>query len=113
MKVDKPWGFYETLVDLPEYKVKRLVVRQSQQISLQLHHSRSEYWTVVKGSGVVQIGSQVLRANIGSSFFIPVDVKHRLTASSLEDIEIVEVQLGVLGSCQEEDIVRFEDKYGR
>jgi mannose-6-phosphate isomerase-like protein (cupin superfamily) len=113
MKFDKPWGFYETLVDLPKYKVKHLVVYNGQQISLQLHHSRSEYWIVVKGSGTVQIGNQQLPANVGDSFLIPVNAKHRLTASDSEDIEIIEVQLGVLGPCQEEDIVRFEDKYGR
>lgn len=106
----RPWGYYENLLEEDSYKVKRIVVNPNQQLSLQYHHHRSEYWTVVNGSGRVVIGESVYDANISDAFRIDINQKHRL--SSYETgITIIEVQLG--SKCTEEDIVRLEDDYQR
>jgi len=93
------------------YKVKRLVVNPKQKLSLQLHHKRSEHWTVVQGEAIVTIADkkQVLRAN--ESIYISMMTKHRLENVTDKPVIIVEVQVGsYLG---EDDIERFDDKYGR
>lgn len=109
-KFERPWGHYENLLDEEFYKVKRLVVKPNQQLSLQYHHHRSEYWTVVKGGGFVTIEDQVYSAKVHSTFTIECGQKHRLRADE-NGITIIEVQLG--SQCIEEDIVRIEDDYQR
>ena len=106
----RPWGYYENLLDSRGYKVKRIVVNPDQQLSLQYHHQRSEYWTCVEGEGYVTIGEQVFQATAGKSYIIPLRERHRLRGGA-SGITIIEVQLG--DQCIEEDIVRLSDDYDR
>lgn len=107
----RPWGSYEVLEDQPTFKVKRLVVKPGQVLSLQLHHRRSEHWTVVSGTAKVTIGEEEKLLKRNESAEIPVETKHRLENPTDEDLVLIEVQCGdYLG---EDDIVRFEDVYGR
>jgi len=109
-KFERPWGYYENLLEEQFYKVKRLVVNPNQQLSLQYHHYRTEYWTVVDGSGKVTIENHIYDAGIRSSFRIGIRQTHRLSAGE-NGITIVEVQLG--SNCSEDDIVRLKDDYQR
>lgn len=109
--VERPWGSYTTLDENDGYKVKCIRVKPGASLSLQLHHSRSEHWVVVRGEAVIQIGDQRIKAGPGEHRFIPCGEKHRLTNRGSDDLVLIEVQRGTyLG---EDDIVRFEDVYGR
>ncbi len=110
-KVFRPWGWYDS-IDLGErFKVKRIQVKPGASLSLQMHHHRAEHWIVVKGIAEVRIGDHVLTLIENQSTFIPQGQTHRLSNPSTEPLEIIEVQSGTyLG---EDDIVRFEDSYGR
>lgn len=109
--VHRPWGSYTVLEDADDCKVKRLVVKPGQVLSLQLHHRRSEHWTVIRGRAKVRIGDQesVLQAN--QSAWIPVATLHRLENPGSDDLHLIEVQTG--DYFGEDDIERFEDVYGR
>ena len=110
-KVYRPWGYYDSIDEAPGFKVKRIVVNPGQQLSLQLHHHRAEHWVVTQGVGVVQIGDAIKTLQTNQSVFIPMGVKHRLSNKTNKPLCIVEVQTGnYLG---EDDIVRFDDIYGR
>lgn len=109
--VRRPWGSYSVLVEADSFKVKRIVVQPGQALSLQLHVHRYEHWIVVSGEALVENGSKqgMLRAN--QSTFIPAGQKHRLSNQGDTELVLIEVQCGTyLG---EDDIVRFEDNYGR
>jgi mannose-1-phosphate guanylyltransferase len=109
--VHRPWGSYTTLLESEGFKIKRIVVKPGQALSLQFHHHRAEHWVVVRGQALVQVGDEVLPTKVGQSRYIPVGEKHRLTNPGTEDVEIIEVQCGTyLG---EDDIVRLVDNYGR
>ena len=109
MLVHRPWGTYETLLDDDNYKVKRIIILPQQQISLQYHNDREEHWTIVSGSGTVRV-DDTFKAVLGSRFFINKRQIHRATADKDSHLVFVEVQLG---DCNENDIVRLEDQYGR
>lgn len=108
----KPWGFYKTTVLNDYYQAKVISVRPGGQLSLQSHDHREEYWIVVHGAGTVQLDGSVLSLICGSTVFIPKGCKHRLTNTDPEEnLIITEVQIGEhLG---EDDIIRYEDAYGR
>ena len=108
----RPWGFYKTTVLNDYYQSKVISVKPGQQLSLQSHNHREEHWIVAHGKGIVQIEQSEIRIESGSSLFIPKGAKHRLTnTDSKENLIITEVQIGdYLG---EDDIVRYEDNYGR
>ncbi len=109
--VMRPWGAYTVLEEGAGFKIKRIVVKPGASLSLQMHHHRSEHWVVVSGTAEVMNGEQtmVLRAN--QSTYIPAGYKHRLANLGDTDLSLIEVQCGhYLG---EDDIVRFEDIYGR
>ena len=110
-RVHRPWGSYET-IDLGErYQVKRITVNCGAALSLQLHHHRAEHWIVVKGTAQVTRGDDVFLVTENQSTYIPLGVKHRLENKGSMPLEMIEVQSGsYLG---EDDIVRFEDVYGR
>ena len=109
--VYRPWGSYECLSSRPGFQVKHLIVNAGASISLQLHHKRAEYWTVLKGVALVTCDSKEFQLQPNESTYIPVGSKHRLTNASNEPVEVIEVQIGeYLG---EDDIVRFEDRYNR
>lgn len=108
----RPWGFYKTTVYNKYFQSKVISVMPGEKLSLQSHARREEYWIVVHGVGVAQIGESKIDIKCGSSLFIPKGCKHRLSnISKTDSLIITEVQLGeYLG---EDDIIRYEDMYGR
>lgn len=110
-QVYRPWGSYENIVIAPRFQAKRIIVNPEASLSLQLHHHRAEHWIVVKGCAEVTRGEDVFQLNEDESTYIPIGMKHRLTNPGIIPLEIIEVQTGsYLG---EDDIVRFDDSYGR
>ena len=110
-KVSRPWGWYDSVEEGERFKVKRIQVNPGASLSLQMHHHRAEHWIVVKGTAEVTNGDQVITLTENQSTYIPQGQTHRLVNPSKETLEIIEVQSGdYLG---EDDIVRFEDNYGR
>jgi mannose-6-phosphate isomerase len=106
-----PWGRFEVLSEAPDHKVKKIVVEPNGCLSLQLHHMRSEHWFIVAGLGVAIVDGKKKSLRAGSSLDIPKKAKHRIQNSSGENLIIIEVQTGEY--CGDDDIERFEDKYGR
>jgi mannose-1-phosphate guanylyltransferase/mannose-6-phosphate isomerase len=110
-KVYRPWGNYEVIDRADCFQVKRITVKPGASLSLQMHHHRSEHWIIVRGVATVTRGEDVFIINENESTYIPLGVKHRLANHGTENLELIEVQSGsYLG---EDDIVRFEDAYGR
>ncbi|MDR9172793.1 Alginate biosynthesis protein AlgA [Burkholderia multivorans] len=109
--VHRPWGTYTVLEEGDRFKMKRIVVKPGASLSLQMHHHRSEHWIVVRGCADVVNGEQVISLQPNESTYIPAGHKHRLINPGVVDLVLIEVQCGeYLG---EDDIVRFEDVYGR
>jgi len=109
--VHRPWGTYTVLEEKRNYKVKEIVVYPGKRLSLQKHAHRSEYWVVVQGEAIIQVGDSEYQKKVGESIFIPAGEKHRLTNRSKEPVVIIETQTGsYLG---EDDIVRIEDDFNR
>jgi len=109
--VHRPWGTYTTVEEGERFKIKRIVVKPGASLSLQMHHHRSEHWIVVSGVALVLNGDSELMLNSNESTFIPAGHKHRLANPGVIDLVLIEVQSGdYLG---EDDIVRFDDVYGR
>jgi len=107
----RPWGTYTVLEEGPQFKIKRIEVKPGASLSLQMHQHRSEHWVVVSGKANIVNGEQELSINTNESTYIPAGHKHRLENPGTEALVIIEVQSGsYLG---EDDIVRFEDIYGR
>lgn len=110
-KVHRPWGWYDNVDEGESFKVKRIQVNPGASLSLQMHHHRAEHWVVVRGIAEITNGDQVFRLTRNQSTYIPVGAIHRLCNPESTPLEIIEVQSGdYLG---EDDIVRFEDEYGR
>lgn len=110
-KVFRPWGHYESIGDGARYQVKRIVVTPGQVLSLQKHFHRAEHWVVVQGTAVVTRDSEEILLRENESVYLPLGVVHRLSNPGKIPLELIEVQVGsYLG---EDDIVRFEDVYGR
>jgi mannose-1-phosphate guanylyltransferase/mannose-6-phosphate isomerase len=110
-KVNRPWGWYDSVDEGERFKVKRIQVKPGASLSLQMHHHRAEHWIVVKGVAEITNGDQVITLSENQSTYIPQGQTHRLANPGKEPLEIIEVQSGsYLG---EDDIVRFEDTYGR
>jgi mannose-1-phosphate guanylyltransferase/mannose-6-phosphate isomerase len=111
-KVNRPWGSYTVLEeDQDGFKIKRIEVTPGGRLSLQSHKQRSEHWVVVSGTATVTNGEEVITVHKNQSTYIPIGSKHRLENHGSEPLHIVEIQVGdYLG---EDDIQRFDDKYGR
>ncbi|MCB1600801.1 MAG: mannose-1-phosphate guanylyltransferase/mannose-6-phosphate isomerase [Xanthomonadales bacterium] len=109
--VHRPWGSYSVIEDAPDCKVKRLVVKPGHVLSLQMHHRRSEHWTVVSGVAKVRVGDREFLLKSNESVHIPVETLHRLENPTDQDLSLIEVQCG--DYFGEDDIVRYEDRYGR
>jgi mannose-1-phosphate guanylyltransferase/mannose-6-phosphate isomerase len=110
-KVHRPWGWYDSIDEGGRFKVKRIQVKPGASLSLQKHHHRAEHWVVVSGTAEITNGDKVLLLTENQSTYIPLGVVHRLANPGTIPLEIIEVQSGsYLG---EDDIVRFEDTYGR
>jgi mannose-1-phosphate guanylyltransferase len=111
LTVARPWGTYTVLQDSARFKIKRVEVKPGASLSLQMHHHRNEHWVVVSGTALVVNGEATLTLKTNESTYIPAGHKHRLENPGQEKLVIIEVQVGdYLG---EDDIVRFEDRYGR
>ncbi len=109
--VHRPWGSFTVLEDAADCKVKRLVVKPGQVLSLQRHQQRSEHWTVVEGLAKVRVGDDEFLLEANQSTYIPVNTMHRLENPGKADVHLIEVQTGTYFG--EDDIERFEDVYGR
>jgi mannose-1-phosphate guanylyltransferase/mannose-6-phosphate isomerase len=110
-EVFRPWGSYDSLDAGERFQVKRLVVRPGGVLSLQMHHHRAEHWVVVSGTAKITRGEETFLLEENQSTYIPVGVRHRIENPGRIALHIIEVQSG--GYLGEDDIVRFEDVYGR
>lgn len=107
----RPWGSYTVLEEQPRFQIKRITVNPGAKLSLQMHHHRSEHWVVVSGTARVTVGEKIILLHENQSTYIPVGTVHRLENPGVIELELIEVQNGsYLG---EDDIVRFDDEYGR
>jgi mannose-1-phosphate guanylyltransferase / mannose-6-phosphate isomerase len=110
-EVFRPWGSYDSIENGLRFQVKRLKVKPGARLSLQMHHHRAEHWVVVAGTARITRGDEVFLLEENQSTYIPIGVRHRIENPGMIPLEIIEVQSGsYLG---EDDIVRFEDVYGR
>lgn len=107
----RPWGTWEVVDCGKGFCVKQINVNPGEILSLQLHHFRAEHWIIVSGTATVTLGNLELTKNAGENIYIPVETKHRIQNNSNETLTFIEVQVGE--NLDENDIVRFEDKYGR
>ncbi|MEW6066676.1 MAG: mannose-1-phosphate guanylyltransferase/mannose-6-phosphate isomerase [Nitrospirota bacterium] len=107
----RPWGSYTILEEGSRYKIKRIVVKQGERLSLQMHHHRSEHWIVIKGTAKVLIGDKDIFIHENESAYVPKSTLHRLENPGKVPLEIIEVQNGEY--VEENDILRFDDVYGR
>lgn len=111
LRVYRPWGWYEGIDTDERFQVKRIKVRPGEKLSLQMHHHRAEHWVVVSGTALVTVDGKEILLTENQSTFIPLGQTHRLANPGKIDLHLIEVQSGsYLG---EDDIVRFEDTYGR
>jgi mannose-1-phosphate guanylyltransferase / mannose-6-phosphate isomerase len=107
----RPWGTYTVLGEGPGFKIKRVLVKPGQSLSLQMHHHRSEHWVVVSGTANITVGDSTTLMTQNQSTYISIGTTHRLENPGITDLVLIEVQCGsYLG---EDDIVRFSDSYGR
>lgn len=110
-EVFRPWGSYDSIENGERFQVKRLKVKPGATLSLQMHHHRAEHWIVVSGTARITRGEEVFLLEENQSTYIPIGVKHRIENPGMIPLQIIEVQSGsYLG---EDDIVRFDDRYGR
>lgn len=108
----RPWGKWEVLDASEHYCVKKITVNPNAILSLQLHNYRAEHWIIAEGEAMVVLGDDILYRNADDSVYIPVKTKHRIkNTSSSKQLVFIEVQTGE--TLDENDIVRFEDSYGR
>ena len=108
---ERPWGYYEVLLEDAEHKVKRIVVYPGSRLSLQRHRHRDEHWLIVSGEGVFTLNTDEVNLVRGQSIDIPKGALHRVRNTGETDLVIVEVQTG--DYFDEDDIERVEDDYGR
>ena len=110
-KVYRPWGHYLSVVESHRWQVKLIIVKPGEKLSLQMHHHRSEHWIVVSGTAKVEVDNKVELLSENQSIYIPLASKHRLSNPGKIPLTLIEVQSG--SYVGEDDIVRFEDSYGR
>ncbi len=110
-KDTRPWGTWEVVDCGNGFCVKQITVNPQGILSLQLHHNRAEHWIIVHGTATVTLGNQELTKKAGENIYIPVETKHRIQNNTDEPLTFIEVQVGE--NLDENDIVRYEDKYGR
>jgi len=107
---DRPWGRWEEYLNESGYRVKRIIVHPDQRLSLQKHEFRSEFWVVAQGRGIFTLDGEERSIGVGDSVQIPVGGVHRVMNDGEIPLVIIETQLG---RCEEDDIIRLEDDYGR
>jgi mannose-6-phosphate isomerase len=108
---ERPWGNYTVLYTDETCQVKKLVVKPGKRISLQSHKFRAEHWFIVSGQGTAELDGKEIKVGPGDSIDVPVGAKHRISSSEGYSLVFVEVQTG--SSFAEEDIVRYDDDFGR
>ena len=111
MKTERPWGWYDVIDQGDRYKVKNIMVKPGHRLSLQKHHHRTEHWIVVSGTAEVQLNETRQLLGENQSTYIPLGCMHRLSNPGKIPLKIIEVQSG--SYLEEDDIVRFNDNYGR
>ncbi len=111
MRHQRPWGYYETILEEPGYLVKRIVIHAGRRLSLQRHQHRREHWVIVSGMGQVTLEHETRPIGAGEHISIPRVCKHRMASNPDSEVVMIEVQLGE--ELREDDIERFEDDYGR
>ncbi len=110
-KDSRPWGTWEVLDAGDGFCVKRICVTPGNILSLQLHHFRAEHWIIVKGEALVTLGDEKIIKKANESVYIPAETKHRIQNNTQNNMEFIEIQTGE--NLDENDIVRFQDSYGR
>ena len=110
-EVYRPWGKYDSIDQGERYQVKRLSIKQGEQLSLQMHHHRAEHWVVVQGTANVTCGDKSMLLSENQSFYVPLGMKHSLENPGKIPLEVIEIRSG--SYLAEDDIERFWDKYGR
>ena len=110
-KVCRPWGSYTVLHEAAGYKIKIIEVDSGSKLSLQMHHHRSEHWVVLSGEAKITKEDEIIFLKPGESIDIPKEAKHRLENTSTVPLSIIEIQNG--DYLEEDDIVRYDDIYGR
>lgn len=108
-QVERPWGNFRQFIQNNPSTVKIITVKPGEELSLQSHAKRSEFWRIIRGDGTVQIEDKKYSAIVGEEYEIPFGEKHRISAG-LSGIEFLEI---ATGDFDENDIIRYEDKYGR
>lgn len=108
---ERPWGAFYVLLDAENTKVKKLVVKPGQRLSLQSHKLRDEHWVIVAGKALVTLNDSEKECSYGQYVHVPRGTKHRVACLSQEPVEMIEVQVG--DGFPEEDIVRYNDDYNR
>ena len=106
---DRPWGLFRQFTHNEQTTVKLITVRPNEALSLQSHTMRSEFWHILSGAGIVEIGDMKRETSAGEEYEIPVGAKHRISAGA-EGLEFLEI---AFGDFDESDITHYEDKYGR
>ena len=106
---ERPWGAFIEFTRNAQSTVKIITVNPNESLSLQYHHNRDEFWHVISGEGILEIGTDKKRAVIGADYFVPKGTRHRISAGNLP-LALLEISYGAF---DENDIVRLEDKYGR
>ena len=109
--IEKPWGYFQVLDTGKNFLIKKISVKPHGILSLQSHNYRSEHWTVVKGSAIIQIGDEIIQAFTEHNVEIGAGVKHRISNETTEELIIIEVQTGAM--IDEDGIIRYEDIYNR
>lgn len=108
-KIERPWGSFRQFCKNTPATVKILTLKSNEMFSLQSHAKREEFWRVISGYGTAEIGDSQKKIKLGDEMFIPLETKHRLIAG-IAGLEVMEISIG---DFDENDIVRYEDKYGR
>jgi len=111
MITTRPWGNYEVMETRKEFQIKLISVNPGQRLSLQSHRYRSEHWIVIAGTAEVVCDENITILEVQDSIEIPLGSKHRVSNFGDDILQFIEIQLG--SSFEEEDIVRYEDDYGR
>lgn len=109
--VSRPWGYFAVLEKGENFKVKKVMVKPGEKLSLQFHNKRAEHWVVLKGIAKVELNGKIFNLKPHQSIDVPIKARHRLENPGEEPLEIVEIQSG--DYLEEDDIIRIEDKYGR
>jgi mannose-1-phosphate guanylyltransferase/mannose-6-phosphate isomerase len=110
-KDTRPWGNWEVVDCGKGFCVKRITVNPKGILSLQLHHFRAEHWIVVSGTATITLGEELITKKAGEAVYIPTETKHRIQNQTAENLVFIEIQTGE--NLDENDIVRYEDVYGR